>query len=73
MDVFSECFLILSIKEKYSSKKKEERNRFLSKGMSNIYSKATIEKNWRSQGFNFLSLKNLSPGQFFGSFNSRRY
>ena len=64
-----------SIKEINSSKKKrkKERNRFLSKGMSNIYSKATIEKNWRSQGFNFLSLKNLSPGQFFGSFNSRRY
>ena len=63
-----------SIKEINSSKKKEkERNRFLSKGMSNIYSKATIEKNWRSQGFNFLNLKNLSSGQFFGSFNSRRY
>ena len=63
-----------SVKEINSSKKKEkERNRFLSKGMSNIYSKATIEKNWRSQGFNFLNLKNLSSGQFFGSFNSRRY
>ena len=67
-----------SIKEINSSKKKKKekkkgRNRLLSKGMSNIYSKATIEKNWRSQGFNFLSLKNLSPGQFFGSFNSRRY
>ena len=64
-----------SIKEINSSKKKrkKERNRFLSKGMSNIYSKATIEKNWRSQGFNFLNLRNLSSGQFFGSFNSRRY
>ena len=64
-----------SIKEINSSKKKrkKERNRFLSKEMSNIYSKATIEKNWRSQGFNFLNLKNLSSGQFFGSFNSRRY
>ena len=39
-------------------------NRLISKGMSNIYLKVTIEKNWRSQNFNFLSLKNLSPGQF---------
>ena len=31
-------------------------NRFLSKGMSNIYLKFTIEKNWRSQTsiFNFF-------------------
>ena len=33
--------------------------------MSNIYLKVTIENNWRSQNFDFLSLKNLSPGQFF--------
>ena len=41
--------------------------------MSNIYLKVTIEKNWRSQDFDFLSLKNLSPGQISGSSNSRRY
>ena len=32
-------------------------NRLLKKGMSNIYLKVTVEKNWRSQNFNFLSLK----------------
>ena len=36
--------------------------------MSNIYLKVTIEeKNWRSQNFNFLGLKTLSPCQFWGS------
>ena len=39
--------------------------------MSNIYLKVTIEKNWRSQNFDFQSLKNSSPGQFLGSSNSR--
>ena len=33
----------------------------------------TTEKNWRSQKFDFLSLEKLSPGQFLGSSNSRRY
>ena len=42
-------------------------NRLLSKKMSNIYFKVTVEKNWRSQNFDFLSLKNLSPGQFWGA------
>ena len=42
-------------------------NKLLSKGMPNIYLKVTIEKNWHSQSFDFLSLKNLSPGQFLGS------
>ena len=32
--------------------------------MSNIYLKVTIEKNWRSQDFDFLNFKNSSPGQF---------
>ena len=41
-----------------------EINKLISKGMSNIYWKVTIEKNWRSQNFDFLSLKNSSPGQF---------
>ena len=36
--------------------------------MSNIYLKNTIEeKNWRSQNFDFLGLKNLSPGQLLGA------
>ena len=33
--------------------------------MSNIYLKVTIEKNWRSQNFDFLSLKSFSLGQFW--------
>ena len=35
--------------------------------MSNIYLYATIEKNWRSQNFDFLSLKDLSLNQFLGA------
>ena len=39
-------------------------NRLISKGMSNIDAKATIEKNWRSQNFDFLSFKvELSPSK----------
>ena len=48
-------------------------NRLLSKGMSNIYSKVTIQKNWPTENFDFRSLKSSSPGQFLGSSNSRRY
>ena len=36
-------------------------NRLISKGMSNIYLTVTIDKNWLSQNFDFLGLKNLSP------------
>ena len=43
-------------------------NKLISKEMSNICLKVTIEKNWRSQNFDFLSLD-----QFLGSSNSRRY
>ena len=46
---------------------RKEINRLLIRGMSNIYLKVTIEKNWRSQDFHFLSLKNLLPGQFWGA------
>ena len=46
---------------------RKETNRLLSKGMSDIYLKITIKKNWLSQNFDFLSLKNLSSGQFLGS------
>ena len=41
--------------------------------MSNIYLKVTIEKKRRSQNFDFLSLRNLSPVHVLGSSNSRRY
>ena len=41
--------------------------------MLDIYLKVTIEKNWRSQNFDFVKWKNLSPGQFLGSSNLRRY
>ena len=41
-------------------------NRLLTKGMTNIYLKVTIKKNWCSQAFDFISLKNLSPDQFWG-------
>ena len=33
--------------------------------MSNFYLKVTIKKNWRSQNFDFLSLKNLSPEELW--------
>ena len=47
---------------------RKEINSLLSTGMSNIYLKVTIEeKNWRSQNFNYLRLKNLSPSQFWGA------
>ena len=51
----------------------KEINRLIGKGKSNIYLKVIIEKNWRSQNLDFLSLKNLSLGQFLESSNSRRW
>ena len=51
----------------------KEINRLISKGMSNIYLKVTIEKNGCSQNFDFLRLKNLAPGQSLWSSNSSRY
>ena len=44
----------------------KERNRLSSNGMSNIYLKVTIEKKWRTQIFNFVSLKGSSPALFLG-------
>ena len=38
-------------------------NRLISKEMSNIYLNVTIKKSWSSLNFDFLSLKNLSPGE----------
>ena len=47
---------------------RKEKNKLLSKEMSNIDLNVTIEeKNWRSQNFDFLGLKNVSPGQFWGA------
>ena len=43
----------------------------LSQEMSNIYLKVIIEKEWRTQNFDFLSLESSSQGQFLGSSNSR--
>ena len=52
-------------------------NRLISKGMSNIYLKVTISKNWRSQNFDFLSLKSFLliflSFSVLGSSNSRRH
>ena len=31
--------------------------------MANIYLNVTIKKNWSSRNFDFLRLKNLSPGE----------
>ena len=44
-----------------------ETNRLWSKEITDIYLNVTIEKNWRSQNIDFLSLKNPSPGQFWGA------
>ena len=63
--------LFNSVKE--TNRLREETNSLLSKGMSNIYLKVTIQKKWHSQNLDFLYLKNLSWGKFFGSSNSRRY
>ena len=45
-------------------------NRLISKEMSNTYLKVTIEKNWASETFRFLNLKNMFLGQFLGRSNS---
>ena len=39
----------------------------LSKRMSNIYLKITVEKKWHTLNFYFLSLKSSSPGQFWAA------
>ena len=48
----------------------KEINRLISKGMSNIYLKVAVEKKWRTQNFDLLSLKGSSPCQFLGGSNS---
>ena len=75
---FTPVFL-MSFKWMFSSLVKEinrllkEINRLLIKGMSNIYLKVTIQKKWRTQNFNFQSIKSLSPGQFLETCNLSRY
>ena len=55
-----------SIKE--INRLRKETNRLLSKEISNNYLKVTIEeKNWCSQNFDSLGLKNVSPYQFWGA------
>ena len=51
----------------------KEINRLINKGMSNSYLKVTVEQNWPSQNFDFLSLENLSLGQFWENTNTSRY
>ena len=55
-------FLIDFNSVKEINRLRKEISRLLSKGMSNIYLKVTIEKNWRSQNFfnlkTFFNLKN---------------
>ena len=45
---------------KKANRLRKEINRLFRKGMSNIYLKITIEKNWRSQ-----NSENFSQGQFW--------
>ena len=52
---------------------RKEINRLLSKAMLNIYLKTTVEEKWRTQNFDFLSLKNSSPDEILGSTNTQRY
>ena len=50
----------------------KEANKLISKGMSNIYLKVTIGKNWCSENVYILSLKNSYPGQFLGELQLTR-
>ena len=42
-------------------------NRLISKGMSNIYLKVTIEKKWHTPNFDFLSLNSCLHVSFWGA------
>ena len=57
------CVLLIYFLCMFFSSVKEIK-RLISKGISSIYSKITIEKNW------LQSLKKFSPGQVLGSSNS---
>ena len=67
MDVFNECSLV-QLKKQIGYKKKK--NRLLSKGMSNIYLKVTIET---FSKLHFSGLKKFVTSSVLGSSNSRRY
>ena len=54
-----------SIKE--INRLRKEVNRLLSKRMSIIYLKVTIEKKWRTQNFDYKNWKSSSSGQFLRS------
>ena len=54
-----------SIKE--INRLRKEIYRLSSKGMSNIYLKVIINKNWRSQNFDFLGLKIYHGVRSWGS------
>ena len=46
---------------------RKEIYKLLSKGMSNIYLKVIIKKNWRYQNFNFLNLKIYHRARSWGA------
>ena len=46
---------------------RKEIHRLLSKGMSNICLKVSIEKKWQTQNFDFISLKMCSLDSFLGA------
>ena len=48
----------------------KEINRLISRRMSNIYLKVTIQKNWRSQNFDFL--KKIISRSVFGEFQFKQ-
>ena len=52
--------MFFNLVEEINSLRKEI-NSLVSQGISTIYLKVIIEKNWCSQNFDFLSLKKLSP------------
>ena len=52
---------------------RKEKNRLLSKGMSDIYLKVAIEKKLPFSKHRFLSLSFFSLGQFLDSSNSCRH
>ena len=45
----------------------EEINRLISQGISNVYLRATIEKNWRFQNIHILSKKTRLQVSFWGA------
>ena len=63
---FTPVFFLMDVFNGYSliqlKKLRKEISRLLSKGMSNIYLKVTIEKKWRAQNFDFKSLNGSPPG-----------